>query len=313
MKSSTATATTGTAERPRGRFAPTPSGPLHLGSLLAATGSYLDARTAGGDWLLRIDDLDAPRNAPGMTDRILRTLEAFGFEWSGNVEFQKDRIDCYSAALSRLESAGHTYRCRCTRTQLAAASVEPGLEPVYPGTCRSAADIGPGPHAIRFRIRAEEPVVRFSDAWQGPVEQDCRSKAGDFLIRRRDGIFAYHLAVVVDDELQGINRIVRGADLLASTPRQILLQRALGYRTPGYAHLPLLLEPDGRKLAKSRRALPLDPSRAAELLCEVLTWLRQEPPAGLARAPHREVWAWALAHWEPSRFAGCRELQLPAT
>lgn len=313
MKNSTATATTGTAERPRGRFAPTPSGPLHLGSLLAAAGSYLDVRTRGGDWLLRIEDLDHPRNVPGMSDRILRTLDGFGFEWTGNAVFQKDRIEAYAHALGQLEAGGHVYSCRCTRAQLASASTEPGLEPFHACACRNTTDRRSVPHAIRFRIEPHQARVRFSDAWQGPIEQDCRSEAGDFVIRRRDGVFAYHLAVVVDDELQGINRIVRGADLLGSTPGQILLQRALGYRTPAYAHLPLLVEPDGRKLAKSRHALPLDLARASGLLCEVLTWLRQDPPAGLARAPLQEVWAWAFAHWQPSRFAGCRELRLPAT
>lgn len=246
-----------------------------------------------------------------MAEAMQRDLEGFGFEWSGNVTFQKNRTDLYFEALTRLREAGLSYACCCSRAQVA-ASTEPGLEPVYPGTCRSLRVNQSEPHAIRFRIPASQPPVRFRDDWQGEVRQDCRQEAGDFVIRRRDGICAYHLAVVVDDELQGIDRVVRGADLLSSTPRQILLQQALGYRSPAYAHLPLLVEADGHKLAKSRHAVALDPARAPELLCEVLRWLRQDPPAGLAGATVPEVWAWALAHWRPERFAGCRELRLPA-
>jgi len=246
-----------------------------------------------------------------MAEAIQRVLESFGFEWSGNVVFQKDRIDLYGEAMARLREAGRTYPCRCSRAQLASAA-EPGLEPVYPGTCRNRRSNEALPHALRFRIAEDQAPIRFADEWQGEVQQDCRREAGDFVIRRRDGIVAYHLAAVVDDEVQGIDRVVRGADLLSSTPRQMLLQQALGYRTPAYAHLPLLVEADGRKLAKSRHAIALDSARAPETLCEVLRWLRQDPPAELARAAVPEIWAWALAHWRPARLAGCRELRLPA-
>lgn len=315
-KSSTATATTGTAETPLqgpcGRFAPTPSGPLHLGSLLAAAGSYLSTRSRGGRWLLRIEDLDRDRCLPGLADEFQRTLEWFGFEWDGSVSFQSDRIDLYEDSLRALQRAGRCYPCRCSRSMLAALALEPGVEPVYPGTCRHDPAAGNGPHALRLAIEPGQPAVEFVDELQGPVRQDCLHEAGDFVIRRRDGHFAYHLAVVVDDELQGVTEVVRGCDLLTSTPRQILLQRALGFRTPRYAHLPLLVEPDGRKLAKSRRAVPLRPQDAAAQLWQVLNWLEQAPPTALAHATVAEIWAWALAHWRPERLAGCRERRLEA-
>ena len=282
---------------------------MHLGSLLAAVASYLSARTASGRWLLRIEDLDRQRVIPGIADQFRRVLESFGFQWDGNVEFQNDRISFYEEALARLKDAGLCYACRCSRSKLAQAQ-EPGDEPVYPGTCRNDLAASQGPHAMRFSTDADHPVVSFEDRLQGLVNEDCCRTSGDFVIRRRDGFFAYHLAVVVDDELQGVTEVVRGCDLLSSTPRQILLQRALGYRTPDYAHIPLLLEADGRKLAKSRHAVPLDPGRAAANLYEALGLLRQEPPAELATAPIREIWDWALPNWRPERLRGCRELRL---
>ncbi len=310
-RSNTATGTTGTADaRPCGRFAPTPSGPLHLGSLLAAAGSFLSARSQGGRWLLRIEDLDRDRCIPGLADEFQTTLAQFGFEWDGNVEFQSDRSDFYAEAIARLRHDGRCYPCRCSRSRIAALALEPGSEPVYPGTCRVDPAAGSGPHALRFRIQADEPPVEFDDAWQGHVRQDCAREAGDFVIRRRDGFAAYHLAVVVDDALQGVTEVVRGADLLSSTPRQILLQRALGLPTPRYGHLPLLTEPDGQKLAKSRRAVPLAADMASRQLWDVLGWLEQEPPTALAGAPVAEIWGWALANWRPARLAGRRERRL---
>lgn len=310
-RNSTATGTTGTADtRPCGRFAPTPSGPLHLGSLLAAAGSYLSVRSRGGRWLLRIEDLDRDRCIPGLADQFQRTLAGFGFEWDGNVEFQSRRGDLYAQAIDRLALGGRCYPCRCSRSRIAALALEPDGEPVYPGTCRGDPGAGSGPHALRFRIDADEPPVEFDDAWQGHVRQDCRLEAGDFVIRRRDRFAAYHLAVVVDDALQGVTEVVRGADLLSSTPSQILLQRALGLPTPRYGHLPLLTEPDGQKLAKSRRAVPIDAAAAPRQLWQVLGWLEQEPPVALADAPVAEIWMWALANWRPARLAGHRERRL---
>jgi glutamyl-Q tRNA(Asp) synthetase len=182
---------------------------------------------------------------------------------------------------------------------------------VYPGTCRSDPSAAEAPHAIRFAIAADERPVGFADAFHGPYREDCRREAGDFIVRRRDGPVAYHLAVVVDDERQGVTEVVRGADLLSSTPRQILLQQALGFRTPRYGHLPVLTEPDGRKLAKSRRTLPLTADAPSRQLWQVLDWLEQAPPPGLARAPVREIWQWAIPNWKPERLAGHRERRLP--
>lgn len=312
-KSSTATATTGTASARAacGRFAPTPSGPLHLGSLLAATASYLSARNTGGRWLLRIDDLDPDRCVPGLSDEFQATLTRFGFEWDGNVCFQSDRTGAYREALAAIAETEQSYACRCSRSSLSATQVpEPGSEPVYPGTCRSDPSAASGPHAIRFAIDPGQPPVEFEDVFQGHYRQDCVREAGDFVIRRRDGLAAYHLATVVDDAAQGVNEVVRGADLLSSTPRQILLQRALGLPMPRYGHVPLLTEPDGRKLAKSRRAVPLAASAASTQLWQVLGWLEQAPPPDLEAAPVKSIWDWAIPNWRSERLAGRGERRL---
>jgi len=280
---------------------------------LAAAGSYLSARSQGGRWLVRIEDLDRERSLPGLADEFLRTLECFGFQWDGEVLRQSARGEIYDSALARLGAAGLHYPCRCSRSMLAALTLEPGQEPVYPGTCRDRPAPGEGPHALRFRIGRETAPVTFDDAIQGNVTQDCRREAGDFIICRRDGQAAYHRAVVVDDELQGVTEVVRGSDLLSSTPRQILLQRALGCRRQRYAHLPLLTEPDGQKLAKSRRAVPLEPGRAPSQLCRALGWLGMEPPGGLERTNVSEIWSWALPNWQEARLAGRRACRLPAS
>jgi glutamyl-Q tRNA(Asp) synthetase len=216
------------------------------------------------------------------------------------------------AALARLQSAGLCYACRCSRATLAASQVvDPGTEPIYPGTCRGDSQAARVPHALRFAVDPGQDLVEFPDAFQGICRQDCRREAGDFIVRRRDGFVAYHLAVVVDDARAGVTEVVRGSDLLSSTPRQILLQRALGLPTPRYGHLPLLVEADGRKLAKSRHALPLTVDTAPRQLRQVLEWLQQRPPAALAGAGVRELWAWAIPNWKPQRLQGIRERRLP--
>jgi glutamyl-Q tRNA(Asp) synthetase len=285
------------ARKPVGRFAPSPTGPLHLGSLLAAVGSCLDARSAGGRWLVRIEDLDTPRVIPGCADNMLRTLEGFGFEWDGDVLFQSHRRAAYSEALERLAALGRTFHCSCSRKDLADHDDDAGG---YPGTCR-AGPTKSGPTSIRFRV-GDRPI-HFDDLYLGRQKFDLAT-CGDVVVRRRDGLASYQLAVVVDDAFQSVTRVVRGADLLASTPWQIDLQDALGFQTPIYGHLPLLLEPDGNKLSKSRRAAPLDPSAAPELLTSTLTYLSQSPPPGLARSSIKEVWKWALGHWDPQALAG---------
>jgi glutamyl-Q tRNA(Asp) synthetase len=284
---------------------------LHLGSLLAATASYLSARQAGGRWLLRIDDLDRDRCVPGLSDEFQATLTRFGFEWDGNVVFQSSRAGIYREALAAIAALELSYACRCSRSELSTAQVtEPGSEPVYPGTCRHDLSAARVPHALRFALDPEQPAVAFEDAFQGNCRQDCLREAGDFVIRRRDGQAAYHLATVVDDAAQGVNDVVRGADLLSSTPRQILLQRALGLPTPRYGHVLLLTEPDGWKLAKSRRAVPLAANAAPRQLWQVLAWLEQAPPPDLAAAPVKSIWDWAIPNWRPERLKGRRERRL---
>ena len=279
------------------RFAPSPTGPLHAGSLLAAVGSYLDARASGAHWRVRIEDLDTPRVIPGCADEMLRTLDAFGFEWDGEVLYQSSRLEAYRAAMATLAAAGRTFACSCSRKDLGAGNEE---AEGYPGTCRNG-PTKPGPTAQRFRV--SDTRIEFDDLFQGTQSFDLAT-CGDFVIERRDGIASYQLAVVVDDAFQEITRVVRGADLIASTPWQIDLQRALSLPTPIYGHLPLLLEPDGAKLSKSRHALPLDRSQVAKGLTATLTLLSQRPPADLAHSTVKDVWKWAFAHWDPQALVG---------
>ncbi len=287
------------------RFAPSPTGPLHLGSLLAAVGSYLDARAHGARWLVRIEDLDTPRVVPGCADEQLRVLEAFGFEWDGEVLRQSTRRDDYRAILAELESAGRIFECSCSRRELASAGEE---SHGYPGTCRH----GPaksGPTARRFRV-GDRPI-HFDDLFQGPQDFDLTT-CGDFVVERRDGIASYQLAVVADDAFQGVTRVVRGADLLDSTPWQIDLQEALSLPRPIYGHLPLVVEPDGAKLSKSARSVSLDPAQVSEGLTLTLTLLSQQPPPDLGRMPMKDVWNWAFAHWRPQALVGRAEVPCPA-
>jgi glutamyl-Q tRNA(Asp) synthetase len=296
---------------PLGRFAPSPTGPLHLGSLLAAVGSYLDARAAGGRWLVRIEDLDTPRVVPGCADEQLSTLEAFGFEWDGAVLYQSTRREAYRAALSELSAAGRIFACSCSRKDLAGANIAGGDDQPqgYPGTCRRTPARPGQPTTQRFRV--SDRKIQFDDLFLGRQEfqmTDC----GDVVLERRDGLTSYQLAVVVDDAHQGVTRVVRGADLLSSTPWQIDLQDALGLPRPSYGHLPLVLEPDGSKLSKSRRALPLDPSAAPRAVTATLTLLSQTPPPELALAPIKDVWNWAVTHWNPQALAGKARAPLSA-
>jgi glutamyl-Q tRNA(Asp) synthetase len=271
-----------------GRFAPTPSGELHLGSLYSAVASFLDARAHGGRWLLRIEDLDRPREVAGSAAAILRTLEAFGFEWDGEAVRQQDRAPLYIAALQRLQSLNLTFECSCSRLQLEDESR-------YPGTCRA----GPSVHvSTATRLRVEAGHIVFSDRIQGTYRQDVAAAVGDVILRRRDQIFAYLLAVVVDDAAQGVTHVVRGADLLDNTPRQIYLQRCLGLPLPRYAHVPVLTEPDGTKLAKSRRSVRLNPGEALPQLLAVFEMLGLAVPKALESATTAQAWAWGAANWD---------------
>ena len=283
----------------RGRFAPSPTGLLHAGSLTTAVGSYLQARTQGGEWLLRMEDLDPPREMPGASAAILRTLEALGFAWDGPVVYQSQRLDTYQQALDHLVAQQRAYPCACTRREIALAG-QAGLDGVvYPGTCRAGLPAGRTGRAWRLRVPAG--LTRVVDGLHGPIEQDVLACVGDYVLKRADGLFAYQLAVVVDDAWQGVNAVVRGADLLDSTTRQIVLQQALGVATPSYVHLPVLVNAAGEKLSKQTLAPAIRPDAAAAELRLALTRLGHPPPAdcgGLA-----ELWAWALAHWQVSRVS----------
>lgn len=281
----------------RGRFAPSPTGPLHFGSLVAAVGSYLDARSRGGEWLVRMEDVDTPRNVPGADSDILRTLEFFGFAWDGTVLYQSQRFDAYAAALESLKSAGAAYGCACSRKEIADSATRPAVDGglAYPGTCRGG--LPPGRAARAWRLRVPDAEVVFDDRVQGRIVQHLERDVGDFVLLRADGLFAYQLAVTVDDAWQGVTDVVRGADLLASTPRQIWLQRCLGAPTPRYMHLPVAANAAGEKLSKQTKARALDPARAPAELLRALSFLGQCPPAALAGADVAAVWTWAFEHW----------------
>lgn len=284
-----------------GRFAPSPTGPLHFGSLVAAVASWLDARAAGGSWHVRIEDVDAPRTVPGAEDAILRALEALGLAWDGPVVRQRDRATRYGEALARLASLGLVYRCRCSRREIADSAVHGMDGMIYPGTCRHAAVPAGVPSAWRFRV--PEGTVAFDDRVQGRVAQRLDAEVGDFVVHRRDGLFAYQLAVVVDDADLGVTDIVRGADLLDSTPRQIALQRALGLPTPRYLHFPVATR-GGEKLSKQTLAPAVDPAAGGGALRAALAFLGQPvPPA----APAAEILAAATRAWDPSRIPPVRE------
>ncbi len=260
-----------------GRFAPSPTGPLHLGSLVAALGSYLFAKREGGRWLVRMEDLDAPRVVPGAAEEILETLRRYDLPWDGEVVYQSQRTALYEKALEVLRAKKLVYDCGCSRSDLQRAASAPlGSEPIYPGTCRNG--LPPGRVARAIRFRASDDVIVFDDRLCGRIE----AKADDFVVRRADGVFAYQLAVVVDDALQGVTQVVRGRDLLSSTPRQIALQRALEYPTPEYAHLPLVFNPDGSKLGKRDGALPL-PALDRERVAATKAWALEFLSSSLER------------------------------
>lgn len=290
----------------RGRFAPSPTGPLHFGSLVAALGSYLDARAHGGQWLLRIEDVDAQRAVPGAADAILRTLAGLGFEWDGAVAVQSRRLDLYHAALVRLQLDGEVYPCACSRSAIALASsrrsVDGGL--VYPGTCR--AGLAGGQAARAWRLRVPDRELGFVDRVQGEARQNLGREVGDFVLLRADGQYAYQLAVVVDDAAQGVNAVVRGVDLLDSTLRQIWLQQRLELPTPSYAHLPVVVNAAGEKLSKQTRAAAVNAADGSALLARASDFLGHPPPNDLRRAPLAEFWRWAIAAWSIARVPAVR-------
>ena len=299
----------------RGRFAPSPTGPLHFGSLVAALGSYLCARQAGGEWLLRIEDLDTPREVPGSADLIIRTLDTFGFEWTGSILRQSSRREAYQAAAEHLLNTGRAFHCSCTRSELQAAqSSEQRLldtdELRYTGWCHNGPRRPERKTALRLFVPRGEAAV--SDLLQGRFTVDVSAEVGDFVIRRRDGLHAYQLAVVIDDAFQGISAVVRGADLLHSTPRQVILQHMLKLPTPMYAHLPVATDMNGIKLSKSAGAAAIDIARPTYELWRALEFLRQMPPPELRRAGLATLWEWAIKHWQLKRVNGLRQAAIRA-
>lgn len=291
----------------RGRFAPSPTGLLHSGSLIAAVASYLDARTSGGQWFVRMEDLDPPREVPGAAANILQTLEAFGFEWNGEVIYQSRRLDYYRQALDRLAALGLSYPCGCTRKEIADSAIS-GIEgPIYPGTCRNGLPVGKLARAWRFK--APDIQIGFHDRLMGYQIQNLYREIGDFVLLRADGYFAYQLAVVIDDAEQQITDIVRGADLIDSTPRQIAIQRALGIPQPSYLHLPVLVNGKGEKLSKQTLAPALDISEVSSQLVFTLQRLGQNPPVELIKASVAEVWKWAFSHWKSAEIPRQRSFQ----
>ena len=289
----------------RGRFAPSPTGPLHFGSLVTALGSCLDAKSRGGEWLLRMEDVDEPRCSPEAAADILRTLERLGFAWDGEVLVQSRRKARYRELLDDLQARGLAYPCACTRRELADADLAADGGLLYPGTCRNGLPPGKAPRA--WRLAVDDAVSAFDDGIQGAVVQRLGADVGDFVLLRADGYFAYQLAVVADDADQGITHIVRGADLLDSTPRQIYLQSCLGFTTPAYAHFPVAVNAAGEKLSKQTLAAPVatDAVGAASALAAALRFLGQAPPAGMNAA---DLWNWALRHWRLEKVPRLRTL-----
>ena len=273
-----------------GRFAPSPTGPLHFGSLVAALAGWLDCRQAGGRWLLRMEDLDPPRVIPGAADRILRQLEVLGLAWDGPVVYQSARLDLYQDAMRKL--AAHSYPCGCTRKELEDSALAIDGSRIYPGTCRAGLAPGKMPRAVRLRTLAEP--ITFIDRVQGEIRQSVEREVGDFVLRRADGFFAYQLAVVVDDAAQGVTEVVRGADLLDSTARQVHLQRLLGATTPRYLHVPVATNAAGEKLSKQTRA----PDAGPDDIAPALAFLGMKAPEGSAD----ELLEWAVRHWDPAQI-----------
>jgi glutamyl-Q tRNA(Asp) synthetase len=286
-----------------GRFAPSPTGPLHFGSLVAAVASWCDARAAGGRWLVRMEDVDKPRERPGAAARILHALRAFGLEPDGEVMVQSARTAAYRAALERL--APYTYGCACTRRELADSTLGTGGAAIYPGTCRNG--LAPGRIARAVRMRVDDAVVAFDDAVQGRIVQHLALDVGDFVLLRADGLHAYQLAVVVDDAAQGVTHVVRGADLLDSTPRQILLQRGLGFAEPHYLHVPVATNAAGEKLSKQTLATAIDAAHPVPALRAALRFLGQDP---VATDDRDALLAAAIGRWDRARIPRVRAVRV---
>lgn len=283
----------------RGRFAPSPTGPLHFGSLVAAMASYLDARHHQGQWLLRIEDVDETRAVPGAADQIQRDLDAFGFEWDEPVCSQSERKDHYNEILNFLKLEGVAYDCGCTRSEIASLGKLGTEGPIYPGICRTGLPLGKRARTVRFHATGEPTC--FDDRVFGKICQAVADELGDFVIRRADGFTAYQLAVVLDDADQRITHVVRGADLLMSTPRQMLIQQALGLGRPAYAHVPLVLDAKGQKLSKRDRAESIAPMSSLQTLLTAYRFMQQDDEGPLPETLS-EFWPWAIERWSIARI-----------
>lgn len=285
----------------RGRFAPSPTGPLHFGSLVTALGSFLQARHHGGEWHLRIDDLDPYRYSAEAATLIPKQLEAFGLQWDGVIEYQSSHEPHYHRLLQHLIDHHHAYPCGCTRREVAASPRVGPEGPVYPGTCRNGVARGKRPHAIRMKV-VDSPIS-INDPVQGQITSQLSQDVGDFIVQRTDGVIAYQLAAAINDVEGGFTEVVRGADLLSSTLRQVWLHQCLGLPSPHYLHLPVATFSNGKKLSKQTHAEPLTQLEPSRQLIEALTFLNQAPPEGLHDGSAAAILDWAVEHWEPSRFA----------
>ena len=292
-----------------GRFAPSPSGPLHMGSLLCALASYCDARQQQGQWLVRIEDIDPPREEAGASERILTTLQAHGLTWDGKVRRQSQRSEAYHAALANIHSQGLSYRCTCSRKRIHANAG------IYDGHCRTLTPAASKPAAIRLnldkaaKLKGIAPCITIHDDIQVARTDDVRAQ-GDVIIHRKDGLFAYHLAVVVDDIDQGISHCVRGADLYFCCASQQFLTQLLGGTPLRYAHIPVLSSEPGKKLSKQHHAAPIDDTLANKNLYQALRYLQQSPPSELSDASVSEILSWAITHWNRERLHGIEEVLL---
>jgi len=291
-----------------GRFAPSPTGPLHFGSLIAAAGSYLQARTANGLWTLRIEDLDPPRTVDGATDAILRSLERYGMCWDREVTYQSQRTELYETGLQHLIDSDAAFPCACSRKEIREIALAGAEAPVYPGTCRQG--ITDGREVRSIRILTDNDTISFTDQVFGKVSQQLERDVGDYVVRRTDGLFAYQLAVVIDDNEQSITEVVRGCDLLDSTPRQIHLHRLLGLPVPDYVHLPMAIDSQGDKLSKRTHAAPIDDNDPLPSLWRCLDFLGQHPPEELKTVSLDEFWSWALDNWSLGNVPPSRSLKV---
>jgi len=288
-----------------GRFAPSPTGPLHLGSLYTALASFLDARARRGRWLLRIDDIDTPRNAPGAVGSILETLAAYGLHWDGAVYYESQHLADYEQALARLQREDQLYPCICSRKLLAEL---PGRHGIYPGLCRNRTAI-PSGQPFALRARSDDRDIVFEDRLQGLIRQNLATEHGDFILKRKEGIVSYQLACVIDDQLQGVTHVVRGFDLVDSTPKQIFLQQLLGLPTPSYLHVPIIIDSHGYKLSKQTLAEAVTLRNAPLVMFKLLELLRQKPPVELKQASCPELLDWGVRNWDPASLIKTHAIQ----